>query len=247
MPGARRASAKVRSSREQCLASVPASSPPLENLHSQQRRLFRRESARHRRALHEPARPRGCHVLGREVTNPGARTAAAPFATRVLTTGTRNRDLQPSRDNESVRCTRCRDRKGHRRMLSKEASCRVSPLLGECRRERSERAGCTRGRRQLVNPHGAGDPQVAAAASAVPHAFHSHVLIMAEPRRALVREAHQRRSPPRKQPQHTGASGGNPCLHWSIKRGSAALRLDQERRRDPRERREVLPAYACAD
>jgi hypothetical protein len=65
---------------------------------------------------------------------------------------------------------------------------------------------------------------------------------VAQPRRALVRRADDQGTTPRGAPLRLTAQRRHPRLDRHLERRPAALRLDQNRRRDPRLNRPLLPA-----
>ena len=75
--------------------------------------------------------------------------------------------------------------------------------------------------------------------------FHLHFtpdqLIVAEPRRALVRRADQPQAPPVSPPQRHRARNRHPQVDQRVEQEPQAVRLDQDRRRDPRNPRRLLP------
>src|SRR5271165_3461712 len=70
--------------------------------------------------------------------------------------------------------------------------------------------------------------------SPLPHALHTHLLLLAQPDRAMVRAADRQTTAPRR--PHIGLRAGkrHPRLDRQLEPGPQALRLDQDRRRDPR-------------
>jgi hypothetical protein len=82
----------------------------------------------------------------------------------------------------------------------------------------------------------AGGPSAGAAAR------HPDRQLLAEPGRAVVRRADEHVAAPREPPQCPGAGPVDPPMGGSLERASAAVRVDQDRRRDPRHDRHLLPA-----
>ena len=66
--------------------------------------------------------------------------------------------------------------------------------------------------------------------------------LVAEPRRALVRRTDHQEAPPRRAPLSPRAQRRHPRLDRDLERRPQALRLDQDRRPDPRIHRHLLPA-----
>jgi transposase len=94
--------------------------------------------------------------------------------------------------------------------------------------------------RQLRDPQDAFDSPLARAASALPSPLHADGLIVAEPRRALVRHPHREADPAGRSPQHPRARDRHPAVPRGLQRGPEALRLDPDGRSDPRLRRSLL-------
>ena len=63
---------------------------------------------------------------------------------------------------------------------------------------------------------------------------------LAEPRRALVRRAHQSQAPQVSPPQRHRARSRHPQVDQRVEQGPQAVRLDQDRRRDPGNTRRLL-------
>ena len=108
------------------------------------------------------------------------------------------------------------------------------------RRRRAQGPGPAPGPGQLRHAQDPRDPPVAAEASQVPPALHPDQLIVAQPRRALVRRAHQPQAPPVSPPQRHRARKRHPHVDQRVEQGPEAVRMDQERRRDPRNSRRLL-------
>ena len=74
--------------------------------------------------------------------------------------------------------------------------------------------------------------------------FHLHFtpdqLLLAEPRRALVRRAHQPQAAQVSPPQRHRTRSRHPQVDQRVEQGPEAFRLDQDRRRDPRNPRRLL-------
>jgi transposase len=71
-------------------------------------------------------------------------------------------------------------------------------------------------------------------------ALHAHRGLVDQSRRALVCHAHREANPPRRALQHTRARDGHHRVHCRDQRAAASVSLDQDRRRDPRQRRALL-------
>ena len=85
------------------------------------------------------------------------------------------------------------------------------------------------------------DPRLAGQAPALAPAFHPDLGVLAQPRRVLVRAAEPPSPRTRRLHQHRRVGDGDPRLHRRDQRRPEALRLDQNRRRHPRQRRKLLP------
>jgi hypothetical protein len=74
----------------------------------------------------------------------------------------------------------------------------------------------------------------------LPPALHPDQLVVAEPGRALVRRAHQPQAPPLSAPQRHRTRGRHPQVDQRVEQEPQAVRLDQNRRRHPRDTRCLL-------
>lgn len=63
--------------------------------------------------------------------------------------------------------------------------------------------------------------------------FHLHLRLLAQPRRALVRRADHPQIPPLSPPQRRRTGTRYPRLDQRMEQGPQAIRVDQDRRRDP--------------
>ncbi|MTJ60576.1 hypothetical protein GL309_03215 [Nocardia seriolae] len=82
---------------------------------------------------------------------------------------------------------------------------------------------------------------MAAAPPAVPCALHPDLGQLAQPGRTLVRRADQPQTAPLGPPQRHRTQGRRPSLDQRLERRPETVRLDQDRRRDPRNPRRLLP------
>jgi transposase len=94
--------------------------------------------------------------------------------------------------------------------------------------------------RQLLHAQDAGDPALAGRSPTLRLALHPDQLVVAEPRRALVRRADDQEAAPRSAPLRPRPQRRHPRLDQHLERQSQALRLDQDRRPDPRLDRPLL-------
>jgi len=88
----------------------------------------------------------------------------------------------------------------------------------------------------------ASDPEMAHRASPVRSALHPNQQLMAEPRRALVRRTDHQETPPRRASHRPRAQRRYPRLDRDLERRPKTLRLDQDRRPEPRIHRRLLHA-----
>ena len=77
------------------------------------------------------------------------------------------------------------------------------------RQERPDRLRRAPDRRQPVHPQDTGDPQMAPRPSPVPPALHPDRIVLAQPRRTLVRRDHHETHPPRRTPQRQSPRQGH--------------------------------------
>jgi transposase len=105
------------------------------------------------------------------------------------------------------------------------------PAVPEADRRRgAEGPGAAPGAGQLRHPQDSRDPPVAAEAPWVPPALHPGQLQLDEPRRALVRRAHQPETAPLSAPQRHRARNWHPQVDQRAEQEPQAVRLDQDRR-----------------
>ena len=77
-------------------------------------------------------------------------------------------------------------------------------------------------------------PGLAGPPPAVPPALHAHRIVVDQPGRAVVRLLDRSDDPPRRAQERAGPRSRHPRLDRELERQPAAIRLDQDRRRDPR-------------
>jgi len=87
------------------------------------------------------------------------------------------------------------------------------------------------------------DPPVAAAPPALSTPLHPDLQLMVELGRAMVRRAHQQVAAPKHPPLDQGARGRHHRMGGQLERRAKAIRLAQERRRDPGHARCLLRAH----
>lgn len=78
-----------------------------------------------------------------------------------------------------------------------------------------------------------------AAHPALPRALHPHQQLLAQPGRAVVRPAHRQAATTRRPQERPGPGEGHPHLDQDLERRPQTLRLDKDRRRDPRTPRRI--------
>ena len=100
--------------------------------------------------------------------------------------------------------------------------------------------------RQLRHPQAPDDPRPGWPPPAVPHALHPDLLLLAQPGRAAVRLRHQRPAPAQRPPQRPSPGSRHPRLGQGLEREPETVRLDQDRRPDPRITRTTSPTNLLA-
>src|SRR6266581_355918 len=89
----------------------------------------------------------------------------------------------------------------------------------------------------MRQPRHAQDPRhpgLAGPPPPVPPALHAHRLVLDQPGGTLVRLLDRSDDPPRRAQERAGPRSRHPRLDRELERRPAAIRLDQDRRRDPR-------------
>ena len=104
------------------------------------------------------------------------------------------------------------------------------------------RPRCARHRRQLFDHKDTIHPTLVGASPTVHAALDADLPVMAEPGRAMVRRAHPEMAQTRNPPLDTRTRGINPHLDRTLERRTSTVRMAQDRRRDPRQPRRILPA-----
>ena len=217
------------------LAGVRAAAAPPGDLQALQGPAVCREGPRHRRALPEPARARGRAVRRREVAR--SRRWIAPRRSCRCCPGTPARathDYKRHGTSQPVRRTGPHHRQGDQRAApaatarsSSRSSCRRSTARSpptSTSTSCSTTAARTRRRRSS-----AGSPRTP---------LHLHFTptsqLVAEPRRALVRRTHQQAAQARRAPLRPPPQRRHPRLDRHLEPGPQPVRVDQDRRPDPR-------------
>src|SRR6185312_3146859 len=83
------------------------------------------------------------------------------------------------------------------------------------------------------------DRQMARGPSPLPHALHPHLLVVAQPGRAMVRAIDRPTTTPRRAHLDLRAGKRHPRLDHHLESGPQTIRLDQDRRRHPRTTRVI--------
>jgi hypothetical protein len=118
----------------------------------------------------------------------------------------------------------------------------VSPLPESGRRLGAGAPRCPRRARQLLDPQDTVDPALACPPPALRAPLHADLQLLAESGRALVRGADDEVDQARRTPLGPRSRRLDPNLDRQLERQPEALRLAQNRRRDPRQPRLLLPA-----
>ena len=90
------------------------------------------------------------------------------------------------------------------------------------------------GLRQPRHPQDPRHPGLAGPPPPVPPALHANRIVVDQPGRAVVRLLDRSDDPPRRAQERAGPRSRHPRLDRELERRPAAIRLDQDRRRDPR-------------
>ena len=108
-------------------------------------------------------------------------------------------------------------------------------------RRRAGRSRYPFGHGQLRHPQGAGDQSLVCQTASLSPSLHSHLRLLAQSGRALVRASDRAPDPPRCSPQHQGIGGGGRRLHRRPQCRTEAIPLDQIRRSNLQLNRQILP------
>jgi len=99
--------------------------------------------------------------------------------------------------------------------------------------------------RQLLHAQDAGDPEMAGRAPQVRPALHPDQLVLAQPRRALVCRTHQQAAQARRASLGARAQHRHPRIDRHLERRPTPVRVDPDRRPDPRLDHPLLRANQC--
>ena len=150
--------------------------------------------------------------------------------------------LHPQRHHQPLRRPRRRLGAGARRDDAAASRRGVPPLPQPDRRLGAGAPRRARRARQLLDPQDPVDPALAGPPSALHAPFHADLQLLAEPRRALVRRTDDEVDQAKRPPLRPRPGRLDPHLDHQLERRPEAIRLAQERRRDPRQPRRLLPA-----
>src|SRR5512144_476570 len=195
------------------LAGAQAAAPPGALLQAVHRPAVRRSAARHRRALHRSAGACDGPLGRREVADPGPRSDPTGPAPEKGPMRDHDARLQETWHDDALRRARRARGQGHRPLHAAPHPSGVHPLPEYDRGHRADRQGRARHARQLRHaqtPEGQG---VAGAPPALRLPLHADLLLLAQRRRGLLRQAHQAPPPTRRLPLDRRAPGGNQPLH----------------------------------
>src|SRR3954454_9350732 len=95
--------------------------------------------------------------------------------------------------------------------------------------------------RQLRHPEAPDHQDLAPSPPAGNASLHPDLLIVVEPRRAVLRLRHRRPAPTLRPPQRPSPRSRHPQVGHHMERGPQGLRMDQNRRTDPRQPRTTYP------
>ena len=211
-----------------------ACNPPPGDLQALQGPAVRREGPRRRRALSQPARARRRALRRREVPDPGARSHRADLADAPRRPRARHPRLPARRHLKPLRRAGPDHRQGHRRVALPPPRDRVQAVPADDRprgpRPISPSTSCsTTAARTRPRRSATGCSRTLASSCTSPQPE-----LLAEPRRALVRRAHQQATQTRHPPLRPRSQHRHPRLDQHLERQPPPLRLDQDRRADPR-------------
>src|SRR5262249_45661524 len=133
-----------------------------------------------------------------------------------------------------LRGARCEDRYRRGRVSSAPPQRGVSEISRYHREQRVPRPRRAFDPRQLRDAQDGADPPVAGQAAALPSPLHADRRVLAEPRGGLVCLAHRETVTSRCAPQHARAGDRDQTLPHDHQREPEAVRVDQDRRPDPR-------------
>ena len=136
-----------------------------------------------------------------------------------------------------------RHRTGHRPVQEAPSPPGVSRLPAPHRRQRPRTLRRSPHRRQLRHPQAPEGQSLARKATAIPHPLHTHLCLVAQPGRALVRHHHSNGHSTRLVLQRQGTGEQDRSLRPPLQRQSHTLHVDRNRRINPRKSPETLLIY----
>ncbi len=172
-------------------------------------------------------------MRGREIRYPGAGPLPAGAADDAGRARAAQPRLCPARDDRPVRRVQHRRRHRHLPATPPPPGRRIQEVPGQDRRERARRA---RGAPDLRQPGQLQDPRHPGLAGPPPPvlpALHADRLVVDQPGRAVVRLLDRSDDPPQRAQERASPRSRHPRLDRELERQPAAIRLDQDRRRDP--------------
>ena len=127
-------------------------------------------------------------------------------------------------------------------MTAQHRAAEFKGLPGRDRQAGPRPAGRARHLRQPVDPQDRRDPPLAGPPPPLPPALHPDRLLLAQPRRTLVRRNHHEAHPPRRAPLRRRPQRRHRAMGQALERQSQALRVDKDCRSDPRIPSRILSA-----
>lgn len=127
-------------------------------------------------------------------------------------------------------------------MLGAPPLRRVPEVPGQNRRKRPGGSRHPPDPRQRKHPQDAPHSALARQATPLPPSLHTDQRLLAQSGRTLVRRPDREAAPSRCAPQHAGPRRSDLRLRRCYQSRAKAIHLDQDRRSDPRQRRQILPA-----
>ena len=205
------------------------------------RPVVHRQGPRHRRVVPEPAGAGGGGLRRREDRGAGPGPHPARAAVAAPHARAAHPRLRPPRHDRPVRGAEPGHRGGHPPAHRPPPGDRVQEVLGPHRPHRPPRphGACRVG--QLLHPQDPCHPTLAGPPPSLRVPLHADVELMDEPRRTMVRRAHHEVATTRHPPQRQRTRRVDHPMGRPLERRPPPLRLAQDRRRDLRQPRRILP------